>query len=318
MDLKALSQMDPKLLQAAGIDPNLLSKMLDPKALGGMDAKMLASMGMDPKMLAGMDPNMLKSMGIDPKSAGMGGAGMGGMDAKLLASMGLDPKMLAGMDPNMLKSMGIDPKMLGLDSKSQQQAQTSMNDQLWKSMGLDPKMLAGMDPKMLGFDPKMLAGLDPKLLSLVLVPTLAAASRGRRQRHALFGALAHLLYGLGIPASAGPQLAVVLEAATAHQLVASAGLEADVPVLFDVLLRRLVRHMHQLHAVAHAQQLVDERLDTGGVVVPPASVHVGTVLERDDRRSLVLSRVERVVDVGDGVGASHGLSGFGMRARLES
>eukprot|EP00964_Phaeocystis_antarctica_P065779 scaffold39729_cov63-Phaeocystis_antarctica.AAC.9 len=143
---------------------------------------------------------------------------------------------------------------------------------------------------------------------LVLVPTLAAASRGRRQRHALLGALAHLLYSLGIPASAGPQLAVVLEAATAHQLVASAGLEADVPVLLDVLLRGLVRHMHQLHAVAHAQQLVDERLDTGGVVVPPSSVHVGTVLERDDRRSLVLSRVERVVDVGDGVGASHGLS----------
>merc|ERR1719221_668949 len=117
MDLKALSQMDPKLLQAAGIDPNLLSKMLDPKALAGMDAKMLASMGMDPKM-------------FDPKSAGMGG-----MDAKLLASMGLDPKMLAGMDPNMLKSMGIDPKMLGLDSKSPQtsSASASMNEQMLKS-----------------------------------------------------------------------------------------------------------------------------------------------------------------------------------------
>ena len=85
---------------------------------------------------------------------------------------------------------------------------------------------------------------------LVLVPTLAAASRGRRQRHALLGALAHLLYGLGIPAPAGPQLAVVLEAATAHQLVASAGLEADVPVLLDIPLRGLVGHTHQLRAVA--------------------------------------------------------------------
>ena len=73
MDLKALSQMDPKLLQTVGIDP----KMFDPKALAGMDAKMLASMGMDPKM-------------FDSKSAGA--AGMAGMDAKLLASMGLDPK----------------------------------------------------------------------------------------------------------------------------------------------------------------------------------------------------------------------------------
>ena len=50
MDLKALSQMDPKLLQAAGIDPSQISKMMDPKMLAGMDPKMLASMGIDPKM----------------------------------------------------------------------------------------------------------------------------------------------------------------------------------------------------------------------------------------------------------------------------
>ena len=80
MDLKALSQMDPKLLQAVGIDP----KMFDPKALAGMDAKMLASMGMDPKM-------------FESKSAGVAG--------------------MAGMDPNVLKSMSIDTKMLGLDLK---------------------------------------------------------------------------------------------------------------------------------------------------------------------------------------------------------
>ena len=51
--------------------------MFDPKALAGMDAKMLASMGMDPKM-------------FDSKSAGA--AGMAGMDAKMLASMGRGPK----------------------------------------------------------------------------------------------------------------------------------------------------------------------------------------------------------------------------------
>ena len=51
--------------------------MFDPKALAGMDAKMLASMGLDPKM-------------FESKSAGA--AGMAGMDAKMLASMGRGPK----------------------------------------------------------------------------------------------------------------------------------------------------------------------------------------------------------------------------------
>jgi hypothetical protein len=70
----------------------------------------------------------------------------------------------------------------------------------------------------------------------------------------------------------------------------------------------------QLHAVARTQQLVDDGLNACGVMVPPASVHVGPVVQRDDRRSLVLSLVERVVDVGHGIGASHGLS----RVREES
>ena len=34
--------------KTAGMNPNLLSKMLDSKALAGMDAKMLASMGKEP------------------------------------------------------------------------------------------------------------------------------------------------------------------------------------------------------------------------------------------------------------------------------
>ena len=38
-DLKVLFQMDRKLSQAAGIDHNLLSQMLDPKALAGINPK---------------------------------------------------------------------------------------------------------------------------------------------------------------------------------------------------------------------------------------------------------------------------------------
>ena len=34
--------------ETAGMNPNLLSKMLDSEALAGMDAKMLASMGKEP------------------------------------------------------------------------------------------------------------------------------------------------------------------------------------------------------------------------------------------------------------------------------
>merc|ERR1712158_17975 len=92
MDLKALAGMDPKLLQASGIDPNLLSKMLDPKQLAGMDPKMLASLGIDPKMLEAQTKQQQ-------------------------------------MDSQMLKNMGIDPKMLGLpDTKTSQAASSQMND----------------------------------------------------------------------------------------------------------------------------------------------------------------------------------------------
>jgi len=59
--------MDPKILQSMGIDPKMMSGMMDPKMMAGLDPKMLASMGMDPKMLASMDPKMLASMGMDPK-----------------------------------------------------------------------------------------------------------------------------------------------------------------------------------------------------------------------------------------------------------
>merc|ERR1712127_162882 len=161
--------MDPKILAAAGIDPNMI-KGMDPKHLAqmGLDPKTLAAAldpkniakGMDPKMMAGMDPKMLASMGLDAKMlASMGLDPKGAPDPKLLAGIdpkllgGLDPKMLAGMDPKMMASMGMDPKMMA-------------------SMGMDPKTLAnmGMDPKTMasmGMDPKMLAsiGMDPKMLS---------------------------------------------------------------------------------------------------------------------------------------------------------
>ena len=58
--------------------------MFDPKALPGMDSKILASMGLNPKM-------------FESKSADVDGT--------------------AGMNPNVLKYMSINPKMLGSDLK---------------------------------------------------------------------------------------------------------------------------------------------------------------------------------------------------------
>merc|ERR1719419_888569 len=107
--------LDAKMLASMGLDakgapdPKLMAS-LDPKLLGGMDPKLLA--GMDPKMLSGMgmDPKMLAGLGMDPK---MMTPGMPAMDPKnMMGMMGMDPKMLASMDPKMLASMGLDPKML--------------------------------------------------------------------------------------------------------------------------------------------------------------------------------------------------------------
>ena len=109
--------MDPKLLQAAGIDPKILgldaktpaaaqaSASADLKPLFGMDAKALQAAGIDPKLLQGLDPKALAS--LDPKMM----AGLAGMDPKLL---------FGGMDP---KLFGFDPKMFGLpDSKGSSKA----------------------------------------------------------------------------------------------------------------------------------------------------------------------------------------------------
>ena len=79
LTLSYYKQIAYRVIKAVGI-----AKMFDPKALTGMDAKMLASMGMDPKM-------------FESKSADVAGT--------------------AGMDPNVLKYMSIDTKMQGLDLK---------------------------------------------------------------------------------------------------------------------------------------------------------------------------------------------------------
>ena len=162
-DLKVLAQMDPKLLQAAGIDPSVLAKMLDPKAL------------------AGMDPKILASVGIVPKSSGDIAGAMTGA---------IDPQLMASMDPDILKSMGMNTKRCGLDSKSSSSSTpasssaSSMNDAILKSIGIQSKCwleeLAGMDPKMLAtMVPKMLwnimfAELGPTKMAAMMDPKLMA------------------------------------------------------------------------------------------------------------------------------------------------
>uniref|UniRef100_A0A0K2SWV2 Chromodomain-helicase-DNA-binding protein 7 n=1 Tax=Lepeophtheirus salmonis TaxID=72036 RepID=A0A0K2SWV2_LEPSM len=157
----SLGSMDPRLLQAAGLDPKTLSS-LDPK-LFGMDPRLLGLGGFDPKALASMDPKLLQAAGIDMKMLQAFDPKLfAGIDPKLLT--GLDPKLLSGMDPKLLTGMdpklfgGIDPKLLaGMDPK----LLTGMDPKLLA--GMDPKLFAGMDPKFLcGIDPKFLAGMDPK------------------------------------------------------------------------------------------------------------------------------------------------------------
>ena len=71
----------------------------------------------------------------------------------------------------------------------------------------------------------------------------------------------------------------MLEAALAGELLALARHETHVAVLIDVLPRRLLGDVRELDGEAQAQQLVDERLNAGWVVVPPASVHVSSINE---------------------------------------
>ena len=59
---------------------------------------------LDPKALAGINPKMLQTYGLDPKW----------FDPK---NMGMHPKMLQAMDPKLLQSMEINLKELKWTSK---------------------------------------------------------------------------------------------------------------------------------------------------------------------------------------------------------
>ena len=133
-DLKVLFQMDRKLSQAAGIDHNLLSQMLDPKALAGMDPKMLQTYGLDPKW-------------FDPKNMGM--------DLKTFSK--IDPRIL-GLDPNLLQSMEINLKELKWTPKHLHHLHNPQHQQQRKLDQRDPKFLT-----LAGIDSKMLARMDPKV-----------------------------------------------------------------------------------------------------------------------------------------------------------
>ena len=177
VDPRALALADPKLFEAAGLDPKLFNrghhekpkeqpmpkltpgydpkmmkgldpKLFDPKLMQGLDPRLFA--GFDPKMFQGMsgfDPNFFAAMNSKPQMSGFDPKHMGGLDPKLFA--GIDPKLLAGLDPKLMA--GLDPKLM--------QSMMGFDPNMF---GMNPKL---MDPKFLGFDPKFLAGMDPKMLA---------------------------------------------------------------------------------------------------------------------------------------------------------
>merc|ERR1719195_2414249 len=161
--------MDPKLLQAAGIDPKMLgleakapavptSASADPKSLFGMDAKALQAAGIDPKLLQGLDPKALAS--LDPKMM----AGLAGIDPKLL---------FGGMDP---KLFGFDPKMFGLPDTTKGSSKAGSIPTMPNMPVPATSIAGGLDPRLLGLDLKMLQGLDSKALqSLGLDPKLVTS-----------------------------------------------------------------------------------------------------------------------------------------------
>ena len=80
---------------------------------------------------------------------------------------------------------------------------------------------------------------------------------------------------------------------------------AHVAVFVDVIPRRLLGDVRELDGEALAQQLVDQRLNTAWVVVPPPSVHVGGIFQRD-RLVVAVNLMESVEHVSLLVGAGHG------------
>ena len=95
------------------------------------------------------------------------------------------------------------------------------------------------------------------------------------------------------------KIAVVLVELRAHGGLAER--ELDVAVFLP---RRLDRIVVELDGKAVSRENRDQRLDAARVVVPPASVHVRAVLERDRGLGVdALGRAQRVQIVVGGVGA---------------
>jgi hypothetical protein len=140
-------------------------------------------------------------------------------------------------------------------------------------------------------------------------PSPVVSLSRRRRRHLLQHLRDQLLDGHPVIGAAHAQIAVVLEAVALgeHGLAVD---ECNEAVLGPVLPRRLLLHVLQLHVEARREQLFDEWLDATRVVIPPASVHVGRVLEGDDLGGCVATLVERVVYVLRRVGARHSSSLF--------
>lgn len=93
----------------------------------------------------------------------------------------------------------------------------------------------------------------------------------------LLDSLGELGHSLAVVGATVSQLSVMLEAAFAHDLLATRILEQDIPVgicIGPVSLRLVVL---ELDRISSRGQVVDDRLDTIGVVVPPSSVHIGSV-----------------------------------------
>ncbi len=198
LDPKMLQGLDAKALQSLGLDPKVVTSLLEgakkyppvtttttakitssvtptfssletkvstttasgatPTSSASLDASKLYG-GIDPKLLAGFDPKLL---GLDAKTAAAYGLDpkmfSGGIDPKMF---GLDPKMFAGLDAKTLAAYGIDPKFVEGATGSSKADKKSAS----ASAAANPMAgLAGLDPKLLGLDPKTLAALDPKLL----------------------------------------------------------------------------------------------------------------------------------------------------------
>ena len=145
-----LTGLDSKALQSLGLDPKIVSSLLEhPSSKSGSNTKPPKTIS-TAKISSSVTPTFssLESRVSTTAAAGASNS------ASAMAQSSLDAasKLYGGIDPKLLA--GVDPKLLGLDPKTA------------AAYGLDPKMFAGgIDPKMFGLDPKLFAGLDAKTLA---------------------------------------------------------------------------------------------------------------------------------------------------------